>query len=437
MSQDSKAVIGIYGYTASVGDTFGGVEAHLLHLARHLVKHGCKVVVHCLSTPWSGWHVADGKFQVGPHEREVQPGLWEFTPAHGPGVRGAIEENRHVAARHAEQMAFVFGTRDGWVFDIGIAVADALTIPVVSFIYFTAEERWFRSQFTSRTRSIPGLADCEERSGLNADAVSVLERVLTSSEVVVVPTDYVKGQLSMLSCPTTAARTTTVYHGVDADLFSPRQTHWSAESGWLHISRLSVPFAAHKNFAWSCEFVRAAREERPNCSLTFIGSGDAAALVSEFAHQNGHDDMIRSRGFLSQTAVAAALRDSSILLVPSMMEAGCTVIVEAVLSGCLPLVLDHAGSGEVMRALGLGAYLLPPKTRDFGAGVTSVVPDLEAAREVLAEAYASPDTVSARIDAASSIARQKFEIRQTTRDLMGRLRRMGLLLCELDDGVSS
>ncbi len=430
-----RPTVGIYGYCASAADTFGGVESHLSHLARALVAAGWRVVVHCLSAPGAGWHVADGEFRVGPRTREVSADLVEFVPAHGPGLTGAVAENVAASVRYAEQTILVFGTRDGWVFDVALAAAEELGLPAVSLVYFTAEERWYRAQFTSRSRSIAGLADAIERAALDTRGVATLRDVIERSALVVVPTDYVKGQLAALVEPPDATRIVTVYHGVDPELFARRDRPWGPDGAWLHVSRLSVPFAAHKNVAWSCEFLRAMVDLDPPPRLTICGSGDATGLVGDFATQNGLDARVTVGGFMDQPRLAAQMRVASLLLVPSMMEAGCTVIVEAVLSGCLPLVLDHAGSGEVMRSLGLGAFLVTPSTRDLGGGARTVVPEISHAREVVEFAYAHPEQVRRLLDAAADIAGQRFGIDATTRLLCEHLRRRNLLDVDTERAV--
>lgn len=409
-----RGVIGIYGYCSAADDTYGGVESQIRHLAGALTAGGWQVVVHCLSAPLAGWHVADGDYRVGPRTRRLTPGVVEFVPAHGPGLTGAVDENVSASAEHHEELILAFGTRDGWVFDLAFAAADQLGVPVVSFVYFTTEERWYRAQFTSRTRSVAGLADDTERSQLVESSLQVLRRVLDRSHLVIVPTDYVRGQLSGMVEPPDAAKIRVAYHGVAPDLFAPRPQPWEPGDTWLHVSRLSVPFAAHKNLAWSCELLRAARDLDPSPQLRVCGSGNAADLLTDFQHQNGLDGRITVAGFLEQDGLAAQMRAATLLLVPSMMEAGCTVMVEAVMSGCPPVAVDYAGAGEVLRSLGLGDYLVTPTVRDFGNGVHTVVPDLTHARHIIEHAFAHPDQVNEQLAHAAEIAGHRFSLAATT-----------------------
>jgi glycosyltransferase involved in cell wall biosynthesis len=387
-----------------------------------------------LSASQSGWHVTEGQFRIGPRVRDAGPGIVEFVPVNGPGTDGAIAENVEISTQYGEEFILAFGTRDGWVFDIAFAAGDQLDLPVVSFVYFTAEERWFRSQFTSRTRSVAGVANEQEAALLQDSGITVLRDVMERSRAVIVPTDYVKGQLATLFDPTVMAKVAVVYHGVDTDLFTPGSGSWQRGGPWLHISRLSVPFAAHKNFSWSCEFLQAARSLQPICKLVVCGSGDGGQLIADFADYNDLRDRIEIAGFLQQSELATWLRQASILLVPSMMEAGCTVIVEAVLSGCLPVVLDHAGSGEVMRALGLDDFLIRPRIRNFGEKVLTVEPDLTQAVEVVTAAYAEPERVQGLLSEATKVAAKRYGLMTTTRLLVRQLDRHGLLGLDHEEG---
>jgi hypothetical protein len=75
---------------------------------------------------------------------------------------------------------------------------------------------------------------------------------------VAVPTEYVRGQLSALLSPAELAKVLVAFHGVDTQVFPAPPDPWDGSRPWRHVSRCAVPNATHKNFRWSCEFVRAA-----------------------------------------------------------------------------------------------------------------------------------------------------------------------------------
>ena len=61
-------------------------------------------------------------------------------------------------------------------------------------------------------------------------------------------------------------------------------------------------------------------------------------------------------------------------LLPSQMEAGCTIALESVMCGCLPIALNMAGLAEVMKMIGLEEYLVEPKLTKLRYGVSIYEP---------------------------------------------------------------
>ncbi|MGW4364105.1 glycosyltransferase [Nocardia takedensis] len=436
--------IGIYAWCTDLERTPGGLESYVAHLARFLAAAGRQVVVHCLAGQSGGWHVRDGEFRIGSTLTEVDHRLWAFTPLHGPGTAGAVAEHRAISARFNETLVFAIGTREGYIFDIAAAVARERDLPAVASYNHATDERRFRAQFTTRGAGVAALADAEEAAAFERDAEAVIRRIAVQFDAVVVPTEYVRGQFSALLSAADQARVVVAYHGTGAEMATPRPSPWTGEGPWLHVSRCAVPNALNKNFLWSCEFVVAALAAgspvAERAHLRMCGGGNATSIVSDFAAQTGSADRITMVGEARRHELALLYRQSSFLLVPSMMEAGSMTLVEAVLSGCVPVVLDFAGSGEIMRELGLGALLVPARGRSVPAldhsgqvcaRIEFVQPDTEAALEVVRRCLHDPEGTNAAMVAAADIARAKFTTEPTARlldqVLRRRSRRLGLL----------
>jgi glycosyltransferase involved in cell wall biosynthesis len=261
--------------------------------------------------------------------------------------------------------------------------------------------------------------------------VADIRRVGAEFEVVVVPTEYVRGQFAHLLPAADLAKVVVVYHGTDAVVFPSRETPWTPDGPWLHVSRCAVPNALHKNFFWSCELVVAAARADMAAELHLCGGGNAAGLVTEYARQNGMADRITVVGELRQRELAARLRTAPFLLVPSMMEAASLVLVEAVLSGCVPVVLDYAGAAEVMRRLGLADLLVPARPRRVrvsggDAFVEFVEPDKAVALDVLRWCAEDPVRTGALLAGAARVARESFAVGPAVRDLNRALTRRGI-----------
>lgn len=431
--------VGIYAWChADLERTTGGLESYVGHLARYLARTGVTVVVHCFAEATAGWHVRDGEFTVGGTLSTPLPSLHVFVPAHGPGFEGTVEEHRAVAEAFDERVVIAFGTRHGYVFETAGAVAARIGQPAVAFYCHAAEERWYRSQYTSRVPGVPGLASAAERDAFEAEAVAVIRGLGRDFAAIAVPTEYLRGQFSALLHAEDMAKVLVAYTGPDTAAFPARSGPWAEDGPWLQVARCAVPNALHKNFTWSCELMRATARTLPSARLELCGEGNAASLIRDFALRHGLADRIKVTGHVAQSVLAEKYRTASFLLVPSMMEAGATVLVEAVLSGCAPVALDYAGSGEVMRRLGLEELLVRPVVRRIEGRrfngttahwcVETVQPDLDQASAVISGRIADPDGTTALLADAAQRARSELGFEPNLHRLCAGLSRLGINL---------
>ncbi|MGM0447460.1 MAG: glycosyltransferase family 4 protein [Methanobacteriota archaeon] len=107
---------------------------------------------------------------------------------------------------------------------------------------------------------------------------------------------------------------------------------------------------------------------------------DHAAAVANAVAAAGVDDRVRFAGRLSDEAVAARLRESHVLAVPSRYEPFGMAYLEAMGFGCVPLATTAGGASEFVRD-GESGVLVPP---DDPGAVARSLRDL-ADRDRLAE----------------------------------------------------
>jgi glycosyltransferase involved in cell wall biosynthesis len=419
--------IGVYAYCKNLSDTTGGVESQVVHISRALLRNGYRVIVHCLSSDIAGWSVQSAEFRVQNTVKKLDEDLIEVCPVPGPGIEGAVRANTEISHEFGESLILMFGTRDGYVFSLALQAAALLNIAAVAFVYFTAEERQYRSQFISHTRSIPGLAEQEAARTLLSDGEKVLRQVFEHSSLVFVPTHYVRGQLSNILPSEHLCKLTVAYHGVDENLFYPRELDWAFGSSWLHVSRVSIPFSSHKNYFWTLEFLKAALSHFPQAHVSIAGEGNAKPLMQQYAIANKLEKNVRLCGFLDQAQLRNTYENSNILLVPSMMEAGATTIVESILVGCLPVVLDYAGAPEVLSSLGLSDFLLPSLVRDRGFGIKSIEPDTAFALNLMKKIEEMSEDIPNMMHRARQRALEQYSINVTTRQVVNELYRRRLI----------
>ena len=125
-------------------------------------------------------------------------------------------------------------------------------------------------------------------------------------------------------------------------------------------------------------------ESEVDWRLTVVGdrtvAPDHAEAVSEAVTAAGVDDRVRFAGRLDDAAVAARLRESHVLAVPSRYEPFGMVYLEAMGFGCVPVATTAGGAGEFVRDGESGVLVSP----DDPAAVARALRDLDD-RDRLAE----------------------------------------------------
>ncbi|NBU69979.1 MAG: glycosyltransferase [Bacteroidetes bacterium] len=412
-----KRTIGIYAYSKSARDTVGGVEAQVTHLAHTLAERDFNVVIHCLAAEDVGLSFGEDGITFQSEVTQQGEHIKVFKPTHGPGFKGAIEENIRVSKENNEELILCIGTRDGYVFDLAIAASKELSIPLVSFIYFTFEERWFRSHFSSRTRSIPGLASLDEKKDFYTKGEDVVSRVVEGSDLVIVPTHYVRAQVLAISGIEKAGKVRICYHGANEAIFGAVSQPWSSSGDILNVARLNVPYACDKGFLWALDFYAKRHRDIQAPKLQFCGAGNGQKVIGDYISAHKLEGKIEVAGFLDQRQLAEKYSKASYLLIPSMMEAGCTVVVEAAMAGCLPVALDSAGLAEIMESIGLEDFLVPGKLQRLSDTLVVLVPEEDAMVALFKYCESHEKQVTEKLAAAQEISKQKYSVTATTTKL--------------------
>jgi len=152
-------------------------------------------------------------------------------------------------------------------------------------------------------------------------------------------------------CPD--ARTTVIHNGVDARLFSPPLTP-ATGSTILCVGNL-IPTKGQD------VLLRAFAESRTKVTgstLQFIGEGPEEPRLRQLAHQLGIADAVTFDGRRSRESVAEAMRNCTILALPSSYEGLGCVYLEAMacakpVIGCrgqgIEDIIDHQRNGYLIR----------------------------------------------------------------------------------------
>ncbi|MFZ5963192.1 glycosyltransferase [Thalassococcus sp. BH17M4-6] len=169
--------------------------------------------------------------------------------------------------------------------------------------------------------------------------------------------EFARSQLMCFAPQAVWSRLHIVHCGIDPDRYGPGTR---TGNRLLFVGRL----AAVKGVPLLLEAMR----DLPEAELTVIGDGpDRAALERQAQGLN-----VRFLGYQSQDAVAAALRDTDIFVLPSFAEGVPVVLMEAMAAGVPVVTTRIAGVPELVED-GASGRLVPPGD---GAALTAALRDL-------------------------------------------------------------
>lgn len=129
------------------------------------------------------------------------------------------------------------------------------------------------------------------------------------------------------------------------------------------------PFSGHVCFVGRLDAVKgvpllleafaANRPRHPGARLTIAGDGPARAALEAQAQSLGLTGAVRFTGYLDETAVAALLEASDMLVLPSFAEGLPVVLMEALASQIPVIATQVAGVSELVQD-GISGFIVPP-----------------------------------------------------------------------------
>jgi glycosyltransferase involved in cell wall biosynthesis len=227
----------------------------------------------------------------------------------------------------------------------------------------------------------------------------ISQRVYRSAKRVICISERVREQV--LEGTGSNCRTSVVYNGVDAELFSPGKESSSSGPIVLSVGNL-IPIKGHETLIRA---VAAIGSEFPELTLEIVGRGPEQARLQALAHQLEIGDRVRFLGHQSRQAVAEVMRRCTVFALPSRYEGLGCVYLEAMSVGKPVIGCRGQGIAEIVQHGSNGFLVGPNNERELAVALAMLLRD-EPRR--LSLGAAARDTILERLtlaDQAESLAR--------------------------------
>lgn len=187
-------------------------------------------------------------------------------------------------------------------------------------------------------------------------------RLFSDGELFLTVSDLFKQRLTLAGCD--ASRIKVHHVGIDCARFAfrtPSSTHASSLS-LLSIGRL----VEKKGIEIAIQAVALLREQQPKVRYRIVGDGPLAKSLWQLIEKLGAAEHIELVGSRTREEVLAMLRESDVLLAPSVtaadgdMEGIPVVLMEAMATGVVVISTEHSGIPELVEH-GISGVLVPER----------------------------------------------------------------------------
>lgn len=180
-----------------------------------------------------------------------------------------------------------------------------------------------------------------------------LDAKIARAAFVVCISDFCRSQAMLHSDKRHWRRLHVVHCGVDPARYDrPRRP---GSGRLLFVGRL----AAVKGLPVLFQVLRGLRSRHPGLKLTLIGDGPERRALEAEAATLGIDDIVTFAGYRNQSAVADALTETDVLVLPSFAEGVPVVLMEA-MAARLPVVATRVAGVSELVEHGVSGFLVPP-----------------------------------------------------------------------------
>ena len=172
-------------------------------------------------------------------------------------------------------------------------------------------------------------------------------------------------------------------NGVDLALWRPRPRRRRRAGRRRPTSSISAAWSIGKRSTSSCG-PGPRREDRPSSRLQLIGDGPMLESLMALRDRLGLSGSVEFAGHLPQAECARRLREADVLVLPSLLECGGAVVLEAMATGLPVIATDWGGPADYLDAS--CGILVPPTSREaFIEGLARAIERLDRSPELRRE----------------------------------------------------
>ena len=194
----------------------------------------------------------------------------------------------------------------------------------------------------------------------------ITQRVFASARRVIAISEHVRGQVAAGGV---RARTSVVYNGVNAELFSAPEDGLQSECSILSVGNL-IPTKGHRTLLRA---VAAIRPDFRELKVSIIGDGPERGALIELAKALRIADCVEFGGRVSRRTMARALQKCALFVLPSSYEGLGCVYLEAMSAGKAAIGCRGQGIEEVMQH-GLNGWLVgADAVEELAAGLSTLM----------------------------------------------------------------
>ena len=146
-----------------------------------------------------------------------------------------------------------------------------------------------------------------------------------------------------------------------------------------NIQRKGLPLVLHA--------LQQLKSEHPELKLTILGKNQNLGKMQQLAKKLGVRDHVDLKGWVAPGQISAFYQDSTLFVMPSLMEGYGLVYLEAMAHGLPVIAANVGGTQELVRHLENGLMVNPAEVGELVEGIRRLLTDVDLRRSLISGGY--------------------------------------------------